>query len=153
MKPVQNLLEKNITLYEQLDDPRFLTNYFAMERWVNDNIPIAGETFREFVKNLYQGNELVRGEIQLDKRRVDLSRIECPLLLLTAENDHLVAPPSTERIRPHVSSRDVKAMRIDAGHVGLVVSSKAHKAFWPEAARWLAERCIRPQLTSNAQAE
>jgi polyhydroxyalkanoate synthase len=153
MKPVQNLLEKNITLYEQLDDPRFLTNYFAMERWVNDNIPIAGETFREFVKNLYQGNQLVRGEIQLDKRRVDLSRIECPLLLLTAENDHLVAPPSTERIRPHVSSRDVKAMRIDAGHVGLVVSSKAHKTFWPDAARWLAERCIRPQLTSNAQAE
>jgi poly[(R)-3-hydroxyalkanoate] polymerase subunit PhaC len=153
MKPVQNLLEKNITLYEQLDDPRFLTNFFAMERWVNDNIPIAGETFREFVKNFYQGNELVRGEIQLDKRRVDLSRIECPLLLLTAENDHLVAPPSTERIRPHVSSRDVKAMRINAGHVGLVVSSKAHKNFWPDAARWLAERCVEPQSTTCAQAE
>jgi polyhydroxyalkanoate synthase len=123
-----------------------------MERWVNDNIPIAGETFREFVKNLYQGNELVRGETCLDKRRVELSRIECPLLLLTAENDHLVAPPSTERILPHVSSRDVKAMRIDAGHVGLVVSSKAHKTFWPDAARWLARRCVQRQLETGAQA-
>jgi polyhydroxyalkanoate synthase len=141
MKPVQNLLEKNIALFEQLDDPGFLTNYFAMERWVNDNIPVAGETFREFVKNLYQNNELVRGEFRVDDRRVDLGRIECPLLLLTAKNDHLVAPPATNGIRGHVGSQDVKAMTIDAGHVGLVVSSKAHRKFWPEATRWLSERC------------
>ena len=31
-------------------------------------------------------------------------------------------------------------MRIDAGHVGLVVSGKAQKALWPEATRWLADR-------------
>lgn len=148
MKPVQNLLEKNIALFEQLDDPGFITNYFAMERWVNDNIPVAGETFREFVKNLYQNNELVRGEFRVDGERVDLGRIECPLLLLTAKNDHLVAPPATTGIRPRVSSRDVEAMSIDAGHVGLVVSGKAHKKFWPEAAGWLGERATR---TSQAE--
>jgi polyhydroxyalkanoate synthase subunit PhaC len=142
MKPVQNLLEKNIALFEQLDDPGFITNYFAMERWVNDNIPVAGETFREFVKNLYQNNELVRGEFRVDGQRVDLGRIECPLLLLTAKNDHLVAPPATNGIRARVGSRDVKAMTIDAGHVGLVVSSKAHRTFWPEATEWLSERCV-----------
>ena len=75
-----------------MDDAQFVTNYFAMERWVNDNIPIAGETFREFVKKLYQGNQLVRGELRLGERLVDLGRITCPLLLLTAKNDHLVDP-------------------------------------------------------------
>ena len=67
-----------------MDDPGAISNYFALERWVNDNIPVAGETFREFVKKLYQRNELVRGELQLGDRRVDLRRIACPLLLLTA---------------------------------------------------------------------
>jgi polyhydroxyalkanoate synthase subunit PhaC len=137
-KPIQNLIEKNIAFYEQMDDPRFLSSFFAMERWVNDNIPIAGETFRDFVKKLYQQNELVRGKLHLGGRRVDLARIECPLLLLTAQNDHLVAPASTQAIRAHVSSRNVREMTIDAGHVGLVVSGKAHKTLWPEAARWLA---------------
>jgi polyhydroxyalkanoate synthase subunit PhaC len=137
-KPIQNLIEKNIAFYEQMDDPRFLSSFFAMERWVNDNIPIAGETFRDFVKKLYQQNELVRGKLHLGGRRVDLARIECPLLLLTAKNDHLVAPASTQAIRAHVSSRNVREMTIDAGHVGLVVSGKAHKTLWPEAARWLA---------------
>ena len=140
MKPVQNFVEKYLTFYEQLDNPRFVSNYFAMEQWVNDNVPIAGETFREFVKKLYQGNELVRGEFRLGGRRIDLGQITCPLLVLTAENDHLVDPTSTEGILPHVGSRDVEAMRIDAGHVGLVVSGKAQKALWPEATRWLADR-------------
>jgi polyhydroxyalkanoate synthase subunit PhaC len=138
-KPVQNILEKNVGFYEQMEDPRFLTNFFAMERWVNDNIPVAGETFREFVKKLYQQNQLVRGELHIGARHVDLGRIECPLLLLTARNDHLVAPASTNAIAHHVSSVYVKQMMIDAGHVGLVVSGKAHKTFWPEAVRWLAE--------------
>ncbi len=119
-----------------------VTNYFAMERWLNDNIPVAGETFREFVKKLYQNDELVRGELRLGARRIDLGQITCPLLLLTAKNDHLVAPASTEGIRPHVASRDVKSMMIEAGHVGLVVGGKAQKTFWPAATRWVADRSV-----------
>jgi polyhydroxyalkanoate synthase len=139
MKPVQNLLEKHAAFFEHLDDARFVSSYFAMESWVNDNIPIAGETFREFVKNLYQKNELVRGELRLGDRRIDLGRIACPLLVLTAASDHLVPPGSTEGIVPHVQSMDVTTMTIDAGHVGLVVGGKAHKTFWPAATRWLAD--------------
>jgi polyhydroxyalkanoate synthase subunit PhaC len=139
-KPIQNLVEKNLAFYEQMSDARFVSNFLAMEHWVNDNIPVAGETFREFVKKLYQENQLVRGELCLGARKVDLGRIACPLLLLTAKNDHLVSPASTNRINAYVASAEVKVMMIEAGHVGLVVSSKAHKTLWPEATRWLAER-------------
>ena len=45
MNPVANLVEKNISFYEQMDDPRSMTNHFALESWVNDGIPVAGETF------------------------------------------------------------------------------------------------------------
>lgn len=139
-KPIQNLVEKNIAFFEQLDDPKFVSSFFAMERWLNDNIPMAGETFRDFVKKLYQRNELVRGELMLGDRLVNLAHIECPLLLLTAKHDHLVAPASTLALRAHVSSRNVRELMIDAGHVGLVVSGKAHGALWPVATRWLAEQ-------------
>lgn len=140
MKPVQNVLEKNVALYEQMKDPKFLSSYFAMERWVNDNIPVAGETFREFVKKLYQENQLVSGRLRLGSQRIDLGRITCPLLLLTASQDHLVPPSSTEGIRPYVASKDVTSLSVDAGHVGLVVGGKAQKQLWPEATRWLVDR-------------
>jgi polyhydroxyalkanoate synthase len=140
MNPVQTFLAKNLALYEQMDDDPSVTNHFAMERWIHDNIPVAGETFREFVKKLYQQNQLVQGTFQLGARRVDLGRISCPLLLLTAAADHLVPPASTEGIRPHVASRDIRSISIDAGHVGLVVSARAHRAVWPQATEWLAAR-------------
>jgi polyhydroxyalkanoate synthase subunit PhaC len=140
MKPVQNLIEKNIAFYENLDDADAVATYFAMERWLNDNIPIPGETFRQFVKDLYQRNALVRGELRLGERRVDPKKIACPLLLLTAANDHLVTPASTLGLRPHVASCDVQAISVDAGHVGLVVGGRAHRRLWPAATSWTAER-------------
>ncbi len=142
MKPLQNYYTKYTGFVEKMYDDRFVENYFAMEKWTNDNIPVAGETFREFVKKLYQRNELVKGEYRfaMGEKPVDLKKIECPLLLLAASGDHLVPPSQTLGILPHVGSKDTKVMEIQAGHVGLAVSSKAHKSFWPQATAWVAER-------------
>ncbi|MFO0945258.1 MAG: class III poly(R)-hydroxyalkanoic acid synthase subunit PhaC [Planctomycetota bacterium] len=139
MKPVQNYFEKYNGFFENMYDENFLGNFFAMERWGNDNVPVAGETFREFCKCLYQRNQLVKGEFRLNGMPVDLKKITCPLLLLAATGDHLVSPSSTFGIEPHVGSSEVKKMTINAGHVGLVVSSKAHKQLWPDAAMWIAD--------------
>jgi polyhydroxyalkanoate synthase len=140
MKPVQNYVGKYLSFYDKMDDEKFVENYFAMEKWTSDNIPVAGETFREFVKRFYQGNDLVAGRYRLGDEPVDLRRITCPVLLLTATGDHLVPPVQTEGLLPHIGSTDTKAMRLGAGHIGLAVSSKAHKQFWPEATQWLADR-------------
>ena len=136
MKPVQNFVEKYTGFFENMHNERFLENYFAMEKWTNDNIPVAGETFRQFVKCFYQQNQLVQGTFKLGQKPVDLKQITCPLLLLAAEFDHLVRPESTFGIIPHVGSTEIEKKEIHAGHVGLAVSSKAHKTFWPEAAEW-----------------
>jgi len=149
MDPVRNFLDKPISFYEHMDDPRSVASYFALEHWLNDNIPVAGETFREFVKKLYQGNQLVRGQLTVGDRRIDLGAITCPLLLLTATSDHLVPPASTEGIRPHVASRDVQSLYASGGHVGLVVGGKAHKVLWPAAMSWLTERST-PASSSQA---
>jgi len=143
MKPVQNYYSKYITFFDKMDDDRFIENYFAMEKWTNDNIPVAGETFREFVKKLYQRNELARGEFTLDNQPVDLKKITCPVQILMASADHLVPPCQSEALKSLVGSKDVKCSTLDAGHIGLSVSSKAHKKYWPEATQWLADRSSR----------
>jgi polyhydroxyalkanoate synthase len=154
MNPIRNFIDKGIAFWEQMADPDKVSTTFALERWLNDNIPVAGATFRAFVENLYQRNELVRGELRLGPRRIDLGRITCPLLLLTASNDHLVAAASTEGLRAHVRSTDVTSMAIGAGHVGLVVGAKAHAKYWPEATRWAAERSTpRPQSRPPSPAD
>jgi polyhydroxyalkanoate synthase len=140
LRPVQNYYEKYVNAFDNLQDEKFTESFFALEKWVRDAVPVAGETFREVVKGLYQGNQLVKGEFRLRNRVVRLERINCPLLLLTAEFDRLVPPASTLGIVPHVASRDVKPMSLRAGLIGLALGAGAHREFWPEAAEWIAGR-------------
>lgn len=139
MKPVQNYFEKYLTFMEKMDSDAYLENYYAMERWLNDNIPVAGETFREFVRLLYQQNQLVEGKMRLREMPVDLHNIRCPVLTLVADYDHLVPPSSTLAIKDHVSSQFVHHMSVNAGHIGLAVGSKAHSQLWPDVAMWIAD--------------
>jgi polyhydroxyalkanoate synthase len=85
---------------------------------------------------------LVSGQLEIDGRRVRLDRINCPVLLLTATEDHLVSPRSTLGLISRICSRDVKLMSLQGGHESLAVSSTAHTTFWPEVAQWLADHSI-----------
>lgn len=140
LRPVQNLIEKYVNFYENIDDEKFLEDFFAMETWLNDNIPVAGEVFREFVKYLFQQNLLIQGHLEVGSQRVDLHRITCPILNLIAENDHLVPPNQSLPFSNAVSSKDRKTITFPAGHIGLAVGTRSHRELWPGVCEWLAER-------------
>lgn len=140
LKPIANLMQKPITLVERLDDEKFITEFLTMETWLNDNIPVPGEVYREFVKYLYQQNQLTRGELTIGDRRVDLGQITCPVLNLMATKDDLVPCAQSEPFNDLVGSRDRKAIRLNAGHIGLAVGSRAQRELWPQAVDWLADR-------------
>lgn len=140
LKPVQNLMEKYINFYENMEDEKFLDDFFAMETWLNDNIPVAGETFREFVKYCFQQNQLIQGRLEIGGERVDLRRLTCPLLNLVAQHDHLVPPSQSTPLNDAVGSPDRKTIHFPAGHIGMAVGSKAHRDLWPGVCTWLEER-------------
>lgn len=140
LKPVSNLIEKYIGFYERMDDEKFLEEFFAMETWVNDNIPLAGETFRQFVKDCFQKNLLIQNKLRVGRKTVDLSKITCPILNLTATADHLVPCGQSAPFNDAVGSKDRKSINFPAGHIGLSVGSKAQRDLWPKVCEWLAER-------------
>jgi polyhydroxyalkanoate synthase len=140
LKPLQNLVEKPITLVERMDDEDFVDDYMAMEGWLNDNIPVPGEVFREFVKYLYQKNLLVKNQMPVGRHIVDLRDITCPVLNLMAKKDDLVPCSQSLPFNSLVSSKDKKVMEVSAGHIGLAVGSKAQRELWPQACDWLAKR-------------
>jgi polyhydroxyalkanoate synthase len=140
LKPISNLVEKPLNFYERMGDAAFVDDYFAMEGWLNDNVPVAGETFREFVKYLYQQNRLVKGTMPVGRHIVDLKNIRCPVLNLMASKDDLVPCGQSLPLNDLVGSTDRKTMQIQAGHIGLAVGSKAQRELWPQVVEWLAER-------------
>ena len=69
---------------ELLDDKEFVENFIRMEKWIFDSPDQAGETFRQFLKDFYQDNKLIKGEFELAGQRVDLKNITMPVLNLYA---------------------------------------------------------------------
>ncbi len=141
LKPVGNLVEKPVNFIENLHDDKFLDDFLTTETWLNDNIPIAGEIFREFVKYLYQKNLLARNRMPVGKHMVNLQNIICPVLNIMAGKDDLVPCSQGRPFTDLVGSKDRKTIILqESGHVGLAIGGRAQKEVWPAATEWLAER-------------
>jgi len=115
-------------------------DFLTMETLLNDNIPLPGELYRQFVKRLYQRNLLAKGEFRIGGRVVQLRDIACPVLNLMARDDHLVPCSQSLPFNDLVGSQDRESILFPAGHIGMAVGSKAHRKLWPKARAWLASR-------------
>jgi len=140
IKPVENFVGAYVNVWKNLDDEQAVRGWQAINRWVEDVIPFAGSAFRQFVLDYVRGNELIRGQHEVEGRRVDLSQIRAALLNIIAQYDHLVAPSQSASIMELVSSQDKELRVIPSTHVGIMASGRARYKLWPELAEWLAPR-------------
>ena len=140
LKPLQLMVQKYLGFVSILDDEENLRSFLRMEKWIFDSPDQAGEAIRQFIKDFYQGNKLVRGEVELGGQRVDLARVTMPVLNVYAKEDHLVPPSASLCLRDHVGSKDVTTLAFPGGHIGIYVSSRAQRDLAPAIARWVRAR-------------
>lgn len=139
MAPIQRMT-KWLEVFRRIDDPDFVMTFLAMEHWASDNVPFPGEVYRQYIKDCYQQNNFCEGRMVVGGERVDLGRIQCPVLTIIAENDTIAPPKSSEALRTRVGSTDQETLRFPVGHIGLSTSSKGPKQIWPKIAGWIAAR-------------
>ncbi|HSO18643.1 MAG TPA: alpha/beta fold hydrolase, partial [Desulfosarcina sp.] len=140
LNPARLMIDKYVGFMENMDDKKFVENFLRMEKWIFDSPDLPGEVFRQFIKDCYQGNKLIRSQLEVGGRRVDLKRITMPLLNIYGRFDHLVPPEACERLTRHVGSADTEDLCLDTGHIGIYVSSKCQREFAPKIAAWLKAR-------------
>ncbi|CAM3843865.1 class III poly(R)-hydroxyalkanoic acid synthase subunit PhaC [Alicyclobacillus pomorum] len=140
LKPMSNFINPWVQLYEKVDNEKFVHNWRLINKWVNDGTDFPGQTYREWIRDFYQQNKLIKGEIVLRGRRVDLSRIECPVLIVTAEHDHIAPCDQTRALFDYISSTDKQENNYPVGHVSLVFGGTAKKRVYPDTSAWLAAR-------------
>jgi polyhydroxyalkanoate synthase len=141
LRPVGNLIEKQVNFYENMHDEKFLDDFLTTESWLQDNIAVPGEVFRQFVKYLYQKNLLTQNRMPVGKQIVNLNNITCPVLNIMASKDDLVPCSQGMPFTDLVGSKDRKTILLEgSGHIGLAIGGRAQKEVWPKACEWLAER-------------
>jgi len=140
LKPVENYIGSYLTLWDNLDNPRIVESWHAMNTWVTDLIPMAGATYKQLIQELYRENRLIEGRMIIRGERVDLSRIRANLLNVIALADHISPPCQSESIMTKVSSKDQLLLKVKGGHIGMMAGSGALKYTWPHIDSWLAAR-------------
>lgn len=151
LNPARLMIDKYVGFMEHLDDREFVENFIRMEKWIFDSPDVPGETYRQFIKDCYQKNLLIKSEMEVGGQRVDLDRISMPLLNIYGKYDHLVPPGACDRITSAVGSDDTEDLCLETGHIGIYVSSKSQKEFVPKIVSWLREK--NPAVEVNTDSE
>ncbi|MGB5201702.1 MAG: class III poly(R)-hydroxyalkanoic acid synthase subunit PhaC [Sedimenticolaceae bacterium] len=140
LKPYQLMAQKYLGVVDLMDDPKALKSFMRMEKWIFDSPDQAGETFRQFAKDFFQENKLMKGQVQIGEYTVNLRDVTMPVLNVFAEQDHLVPPDASRAMKKCVGSRDYTELSFPGGHIGIYVSGKSQKTIPPAIGRWLNDR-------------
>ncbi len=140
LKPFRLNHQKYVGLIDILDNKTEVENFLRMEKWIFDSPDQAGEAFRQFIRDFYQGNKLVRGGLKIGDKEVNTRRITQPVLNIFAEQDHLVPPNASRAMRGVVGTSDYTEIAFKGGHIGIYVSGRSQREVPPAIHEWLRKR-------------
>ncbi len=141
------LVTKWVDLASNLYDEEYVRGFDAVNTWVNDMLPYPREAFKQMVKDVVGQNKILRRELELGGRRIDLGVIDVPLLALAGRSDNIATLASTRAVLQSVGSTDKTFVEVPGGHVGVVAGSTAPTAVWQRVSDWLAPRSLGPTTT------
>jgi poly(3-hydroxyalkanoate) synthetase len=115
---------------------RFATRF---RNWYASTVDLPGTYYLQVVEHLFKENRLATGRFVALGRRIDLSNLRCPLSLLAARDDDVVAPEqvfATERL---VDAKRCAVRKSVAPfeHLGLFMGKQTLAEVWPRISRWL----------------
>jgi polyhydroxyalkanoate synthase len=131
-----------ITLWENMWNDAYVQSYRKLDRWSNETLPIAGEYFKQTVKEFMWENSFFKNQLAIGGKRVDLGNIKVPLLHVLAEHDHIVPYDAAKPLVAMAGSKDKEEVVLKGGHVSLVAGANAVKRLWPKVDSWLGERSV-----------
>jgi len=153
LDPFRLMIDKYVGMFDRIEcnpedttcqvrNEDYITNFLRMEKWIFDSPDQAGETFRQFMKDCYQKNLLIKNEMILNGKKINLKNITMPVLNVMAEFDHLVPNDASIPLADAISSTDKDTLIFPTGHIGIFVGSKSQKEVCPKIAAWLKPRSL-----------
>ena len=140
LRPYKLTGKKYLDALDIMDDSDRLATFMRMEKWIFDSPDQAGAACRQFAVDFYQGNKLVKGEVEIGGNRVDLEAITIPVFNIFAANDHLVPVDASKALAGCISSEDYTELELPGGHIGIYVGAGAKETLPTAINDWIIKR-------------
>ncbi len=113
--------------------------FLAVEHWVNDGVPMTSPVARDCLIDWGQHNVLARGKWEVAGRVVVPEAWNKPAFVALPGSDRIVSPGCAMPMADQLQYATI--CRPSAGHVGMIVGSRAEKELWVPFAEWLRGMC------------
>lgn len=139
LKPTMDL-STNLNLWWNLWNDKYVEGFSALNKWANEYVAFPREFFRQWVRDFYQKNRLIKGDLVFGGRPVRLSNIACPVFVIAAKEDYIAPAACVRALIDAVASRDKEYVELPGGHISLIAGRGASVHCWPRVSGWLAPR-------------
>ena len=128
-----------VDLWERLWSDEYVAAYQAMTGWATEQVPLPGGVARQIIE-MVRENPLMTDRVIVGGDRVHLADVTAPFLHVLASRDHIIPEASSGPLIELVGSGDKQELRLDAGHVGLLVGRTAARTTLPTIIDFLKQR-------------
>ena len=137
--PRKNVRER-INFIRSLHDREQTMRRAARRRFLGGAGFVAwpGPAFRTVIEDFMVHNRMLAGGIVIDDRIISLADITCPILAFVGMTDEIARPAAVAAIVDAAPQADVRLEPRSAGHLGIIVGSRAKNATWPTVATWIS---------------
>ncbi|MFC4949960.1 alpha/beta fold hydrolase [Pseudonocardia sp. GCM10023141] len=126
-----------VNLLEKLWNDDYVAAHQAMSTWGNDHVPFPGTVARQVADMLVRDNGMMTDRLTLGGDRVHLADVTTPFLAVLATRDHIIPEAAAEPVVELVGSTDKHLLRLNGGHIGLVVGKTAARTTIPTVIEFL----------------
>jgi polyhydroxyalkanoate synthase subunit PhaC len=124
---------RTIAKYERFGalapDSEAARSFVALEDWANAGAPLTYAAGRQMFDDLFDADLPGRGNWEVGGARVDPFALSAPLVEFVSTTDRIVPAASAIGLPDHRA--------LGAGHVGMIVGSRARAQLWEPLAHWL----------------
>ncbi len=136
LNPANTFWTKQYNVYSQVDTEE--ERYLSFERWWGGFFMLNTDEIHYIVRNLFVGNRLERGELELrEGQKISLKNIESPILVFASMGDNITPAQQALNWIPRVYSsvEDIKRhgqviiyiVHKEIGHLGIFVAGSVAK--------------------------
>ncbi|MDE3059381.1 MAG: alpha/beta fold hydrolase [Pseudomonadota bacterium] len=130
------VFEKKFRRFAQLKpESREAQEFVALERWVNDGVPMTAQAARDCLIGWAQNNELAGGKWQVAGKKIDPAVLKMPTFIAIPQNDRIVPQGCAAALAKATPKAHV--IHPGGGHVGMIVGGQAKQELWLPLVTWM----------------
>lgn len=154
LSSVDKYVTKPLAIARHLGDRDFLAQVEAVDRFTAGMLAYPGRTFGQLYHRFFRANDLREGHLDLGGRRLELSEVRVPVLVIAGAGDTIAPQRAVHRLTellPHAPA--VVYEVAPGGHLGVLAGRGARRTTWEHIDRFLAanDRRRRPSRAQGSK--